>query len=467
MVNAVKIGGLFLGALVMAAPTIRAEARFVFSPEDRERVQQYWSSKAKYEVLPLPDVDEKGPFRARLSVEASEWLWNYNKQVRPGKLAPNKDPKALNAEQAKWDKWIDSRYEWDLWNAETNAAARSSKATGRSFTNSDRKPPQPAQMPAELKKMAGAPPIMVEVVQPKQHRVTFHDGLQLAYNSHVSVRPKYIYYRSHNGVMSGGVRIREISDSDLRSLFDQAGISKPEENVFRAVSLLEGGFDSLNTYDTGYVSVGFIQFACLKDGAGSLGAVLKRYKDQSFSDFDANFRTMGIDVNEGGRLVAIDPETGMEFVGADAARKIINDRRLAAVFQRAGRVSNPFRVAQLQIAKEMYLPSDDLVTATLGDGSTQTAKVRDLFRTEAGLATLMDRKVNTGKLGDLDELVSDIMIQFGLKDIREVAAYEFEMTRMLAWRKDYLVDLTLSKPRPSGSEVYRGGTRKGRSGSKG
>lgn len=460
MINIVKLGALFLGAFVMASPRVMAETKFNFSPDDRDRVFNYWSKSAKYEVLPLEDANTNGPWRARLSVEGSVWLYNYNKKIRPGKIIPNQDPKATNKEQAAWDAWIDKRYDWDSYQANTAATKKNAAILGRDLELPS-PPPQPGQMPSDLKALAGAPPALVEAVEPKRHRVTFHDGISLVYNSHVTVRPKYAYYRSHTGVASGGTRVREMSDNDLNDLFKEAGITAAEAKVFKAVSLLEGGFDSLNTYDTGFVSVGFIQFACLSEGAGSLGAVLSRMKERWPVEFDRDFRTMGIDVTPGGQLVALDPESGAEFIGRDAANKIINDRRLAAVFQHAGQVCRCFKVAQLQVAKEMFYPGDDVLTVTI-NGEKQTVKIRDVVKTEAGLATLMDRKVNTGKMGNFNSIMQDICNKYALDDVRELAAFEYDVVRMMVYRENYLNDLSLSHPRANGADVYRNGTRQGR-----
>ena len=116
----------------------------------------------------------------------------------------------------------------------------------------------------------------------------------------------------------------------------------------RAVSILEGGFDSVNTYDTGYVSVGFIQFASLKEGGGSLGAVLKNFKAADPLAFASDFHRFGVDVDETGHLVVVDPTSGAVATGAEANARIIEDKRLIAVFGRAGaraKVSAPPRSA--------------------------------------------------------------------------------------------------------------------------
>ena len=91
----------------------------------------------------------------------------------------------------------------------------------------------------------------------------------------------------------------------------------------------------------------------------------------------------------------VDPATGAELSGPDAVHKIVDDKRLIAIFQRAGRHSHAFKVAQVKIAKSHYWPAEDQFTVVL-DGRTITGRVSDVIHTEAGMATLFDRKVNRG-----------------------------------------------------------------------
>jgi hypothetical protein len=244
----------------------------------------------------------------------------------------------------------------------------------------------------------------------------------------------------------------------VNALFDKAGVSDSEQRVFKAVSLLEGGLDSVNTYDTGNVSVGFIQFAALDAGAGSLGQLLLRYKQQDPDGFRKFFRAYGVEVTAEGKLAALEARSGQTVTGPSAAKAIILDKRLIAAFQHAGQKSTAFQIAQLQTAKALYYPANDPVTATVA-GRTYSGKVSDIFTTEAGLATLMDRKVNTGKLGNLNQLVSQKMAANRYDSVSDCRPFEFELIRSLKFRYDFLADLTLSQPRAAGSETSRGGRR--------
>jgi hypothetical protein len=233
---------------------------------------------------------------------------------------------------------------------------------------------------------------------------------------------------------------------EFNELLRLAGISESEARVMKAVSILEGGFDSINTYDTGYVSVGFIQFASLKDGAGSLGKLLLDYKATDPDGFQADFRRFGLDVTPTGSLVALNWQTGYEGVGSEANRRIIEDKRLAAAFQRAGLKSPAFNAAQIRVAKSQYYPADDLVDIGIA-GISLSGRVRDFIKSEAGMATLMDRKVNTGSFGPLVVTLQKMALEKKLARFEDFAKFEREIVVALKYRKDYLADKSLSQPK--------------------
>jgi len=168
-----------------------------------------------------------------------------------------------------------------------------------------------------------------------------------------------------NGVKDGGTPVRRRKDIHL--LFACAGVTDPvAKNVLIKVSGREGGFDAINTWDTGYVSVGFIQFTTGENGAGSLLHVLQRMKTDEArlaklsgheDEFKRYFAEHGIDVR-GGQLCVRDPATGEEKYGADAVKVIIDDKRMTAVFQDAGMKSWAFKLAQIREARGAYYLAD-------------------------------------------------------------------------------------------------------------
>ena len=165
------------------------------------------------------------------------------------------------------------------------------------------------------------------------------------------------------GIRDGGTPVRR--RNDIAQLFAEAGIQDAcAREVLIAVSELEGGFDAVNTWDTGYVSVGFIQFITGQTGEGnSLLQVLTRMKDSESrltalhpghrDEFAEYFTDHGIDVRDG-ILVVRDPMTGLTHSGAEAVQLIIEDKRLTAIFQDAGAKSTAFQIAQIREAYGAY-----------------------------------------------------------------------------------------------------------------
>lgn len=439
-----------------------------FTPEERASIQAYWNDPTRYTTTLPDDVLVRGAWQVRETVPGSQWLWNYQ---RGKKIPPTVNPVAVTDEQKNWEDWIDAKLRYDRWQALQLARAMNLKTIGKALPDPDattplEQPPAPGPIPPALLAWAGNPPALAEAVVPMQHTVAFEDA-SISYRDNTRLgNPRYAYYRFQQGVMSVGMPVKSLPSDKVTSLCQLAGIGDSDSKVMRAVSMLEGGFDSVNTYDTGYVSVGFIQFATLKGGANSVGQLLKLYKSTYPGDFQQDFRRFGIDVTPDGVLDVLDVSTGAELVGPDAARRVIDDKRLIAVFQRAGLRSDKYNATQLRAAKEIYYPANDAITVTVGD-KTLTGTVADVIKTEAGMATLMDRKVNTGKLDPLPAILADVAAQTNPQSLSDLAAYERDIVDALRYRKDYLADATLSQPAASPvtrpyNKASRSGDRKGR-----
>ena len=409
----------------------------------------YWAEPGRYHADAPADADRRGLWQVRLTPAGSVWLWNLSK----GK----KVPPTQNA-ITPWDAWIRAKVLHDRWQALQDARAANRDAMGKDLPKPDvntplEEPPLPGTMPTDLQSALGPCPAMAEAVAPLQHTVAFDDGTTLAYQDNARMGPRYAYYRFPQGVDAMGVAVKTMPADRLDALFRTAGIDEGPAKVMKAVSILEGGFDSVNTYDTGYVSVGFIQFASLKEGGGSLGAVLKGYKTADPLGFATDFHRFGVEVDETGHLVVVDPTSGAIAVGSDANARIIEDKRLIAVFGRAGAASDGFRAAQVRMAKAIYWPSEDRVRVTLGD-TTISVRVGDLVTSEAGLATLFDRKVNTGHVDALGDAASRVAAAQGVTTVEDLAKYEKTLVALVRYRKDYLADPNLSQPAEPPAAVH-------------
>ncbi len=165
----------------------------------------------------------------------------------------------------------------------------------------------------------------------------------------------------------------------LENLFREAGVTdEVTRRVLLRVSAREGGFDAINTWDTGYVSVGFIQFTTGERAAGhSLVRVLQRMKDaqarKPANEFKRFFSDHGIDVRQG-ELFVRDPLTGEVKTSQDAVKLIIEDKRLVAIFQDAGRKSRAFQVAQIREAFRSYYLADKFFRIPVTEVSVQVGE---------------------------------------------------------------------------------------------
>lgn len=423
-----------------------------FSADERAKIMDYWSQPGRYAITVPADAQTKGLWQVRLTVRGSVWLMAYNR-ARKVSAPPTENAQPSNDQQKDWETWVVAKLNRDRWEALQAAQDANQKLLGTRLPASDKtvpdvEPPRPGPIPDALYALAGNPPKFAEAVVPMERDVAFED-LTLTYQDNIRLsNPRYPYYRFAQGVDSEGVPVKQMTQERLDHLFQLAGVSDSEARIMKAVSLLEGGFDAINTYDTGYVSVGFIQFASLKEGAGSLGAFLLQYKSSSPDDFQVDLRKYGIDVSPTGVLDVLDLQTGAELTGADAALKIIEDARLVAAFQRAGLKSDSFIAAQIRSAKSQFYPADDPVKISVG-AQMLTGKVSDFIKSEAGLATLMDRKVNTGRLDPFASVVTDIAGQANASSLADLISHELDIVKRMKYRKNYLEDSTLSQPTAS------------------
>lgn len=417
----------------------------LFQPDEKAKVLAFWRAPDRYYCSIPPSAMTDGIWQVRLTVAGSQWLWNH----QGGKKNPLLNPSSANP----WEKWINAKLARDRWEALQAARDANEAMVGVRLPYVDKQipeqePPMPGPMPDGLQEHSGVPPRFAEIVMPMRHQVRFDDA-QFTYldNPRLS-NPRYPYYRSEVGVLSGGTPARAVPDAQLSQYCSIAGIGDVEAHVMRAVSLHEGGFDAVNTYDTGFVSVGFIQFASCSTGGAALGGLLKAYKDANPAAFQKDFKRYGVDVTANGVLQVLDLSSGQELTGPAANREIIRDKRLIAVFQHAGAMSPTFIAMQLRAARDMYLPSNDPIAVQVGD-RTLTGVVGDFVKSEAGLAILMDRKVNTGRLDPLPAIVKALAAELDIKSLSELAPYERDIVAQAKYRKDYLADDTLAQPGPS------------------
>jgi hypothetical protein len=420
-----------------------------FSPSERAAVLAYWKASDRYTCALPSDYRRQGIWQVRLTVSASQWLWDY----QGGKKNPLINARPPGERAKVWDSWIQAKVAHDRWEALESARDANELLCGIRLPISDKQtptvePPEPGPIPSDLLARSGMAPRFAEAVMPLEHRIKFDDLCIVNCDNPRLSNPRYAYYRSEGGVLAGGSAVKKLSDDRLNTLCTIAGLTPVEAKVMKAVSMMEGGFDSVNTYDTGFVSVGFIQFASRAAGGNALGAMLKTYKQTFPADFQSDFERYGIDVSPEGLLLALDLRTGDELIGPDANQAIIADKRLAAVFQHAGLTSDRYNAMQLKAARDMFLPMQDKISVKVGD-RTITGVVSDFIKSEAGMAILMDRKVNTGKIDPLPSIVKSLANELNIQNLCDLAPYERDIVGGAKYRKDFLADGSLVQPAPS------------------
>ncbi len=213
-------------------------------------------------------------------------------------------------------------------------------------------------------------------------RIRFHDHVRSGYTE------------SAAGVMFVGTSSpRAIPVADYVAL----GITPGQAAGLQFVSTQEGNFDAVNTYDVARVSVGFIQFA----GGRGLPPYLALLKSRKPAKFRSLLQELGIDVEftvSGGeirsaRVVVLDPAGAGRVLRATAAEEAIrDDKRLTTAFILSGR-DRDVQLEQIEAAIRDY------VLRPLGgtvSWATASAPLRDLVRSERGMAMLFDRAIQEG-----------------------------------------------------------------------
>ena len=421
----------------------------LFSDDERAAIVTYWNAPGRYRIGAPPEASRLGPWVVRLTPDGSTWFLAYRNAVSGGvKVPPTQTARApRSGPTAGWEAWVQAKWAYDRYQAQGTAQGANLAVFPAVIAPLTSAPPAPGPIPPALLAACGNPPLFVRAYAPMQYTITFDDADSYAYTDNVKMPDRYAYYRFGSGVDVSGVHVASLAKAERDALFQATGFAASEQRIWEAVSALEGGFDAVQTEDTGFVSVGFIQFVTMADGRHDLSHVLLQEKIDQPADFQNDFRRFGIDVRPDQTMVSVDPATGAELGGADAVQKIIDDKRLVAIFQRAGR-KTPFRLAQIKVAKADYWPADDPLTVTLRRGGTMTGKVSDVISSEAGIATLLDMKINRGNIRDLTGVVGTVMATHRCRgmSLSEAAPFEREIIAAMKYRADFLKDATLTQP---------------------
>lgn len=407
----------------------------MFTEGEREQIRRFWAQPDRIRIVP-----EQNPrYVVNITPEGSKWIWDCNRAI------PFSDASA----SARWSDWRDRflAYEQAI---VMRAALERNRRAGLVDGSGDVAvlPPAPGPVPAELAKRIPNPPTCYEALPSILCEVRIDSDASYRFRIPTVMRRAYSYYRSRTGVQYAGTSLRSMSEEELAGLMKDAGIAPSPARVFAAVSLLEGGFDAFNSYDTGFVSFGLLQFASLSDGVGSLGPMLLQFKADSPAEFDKYLRRYGVDVTPDGKLVLVHPESGFEAIGSEANQLVRDDMRFAAAMCRAGARCRAFKVAQLRFSYNLYYKGmlESSLAVRFADGQPSTVRIGDFIRSEAGRATMLDRYVNTGRLSTIGPIVQSIIDRNKLSSASQLPAYERAILDAAKYRMDFQNDRRLSQP---------------------
>ncbi len=422
----------FLVALAFGSIDPSMVPRFTVS--EAAAVRRWWADPSRYQVNDQMSASEGGPYTVAPTVEGSVWLLAYYKAFFPGQpILPDRPPVPTTPSQRRAAQRIEARFQEDWSLASKDAAALNQGL--------DPAPTPPGDRLDGLSPTLGPAPRFAQAFRAKRYTVVFPDATVFA-SDNVKLDRGFPYLRATDGIdVPGFANGAGVWEAALM----RVGATGDKGKVLQAVSGLEGGFDCVNTYDTGRVSVGVVQFASMADGSGSLGSLLRAFKRDDPSGFQVAFRRYGVDVTSSGVLAVLDPATGCEVQGQAAVRRIQADKRLTAVFVRAGRVSAAFRGEQIHMALAMFWPGDRVVDWQSG-GRRFSARLGEVFRSQAGMATVMDRLVNTGDVSAVLAVVRDRAVASGAKGAADLSNQESRLIRELRYRQDFMLLAGLTKP---------------------
>ena len=215
------------------------------------------------------------------------------------------------------------------------------------------------------------------------------------------VRSSYNEY--YNGI---GFRGNFMPDVPL-SVFESLGLDENMALALKYVSIHEGNFDAINSYDKANFSWGFIQFAGKGGNTnGSLSAVIATMKNNQPQLFSEFFQKIGIDVDiitrngeiHDGNLKVYDLHavTGKyETEGLDAEVALKSDKQLYGAFIRAA-YHPQFYTAQLERAVIGYVRPALSIKTNINAGSLRLSDVplNRIISSPMGSGLMVDLTVN-------------------------------------------------------------------------
>ncbi len=215
---------------------------------------------------------------------------------------------------------------------------------------------------------------------------------------------KSIYKAFDNGISYIGQAMPQLP----LSMYQSVGLTEAQAKALRYVSMHEGKYDAINSYDKAIFSFGFIQFT---GTGGSLGVLLAFYKHNCPDLFNKYFKSVGIDVSFNLKNNVIDFKvpttvsvvnelTGEKETGANAWTYIKDHLPLIGPFIQSAYEPTMVR-EQLRVAAMMYVSVALNLQVTVPVFGTPVAvpALSQVLSSEGAMTMLIDLCVNRGAKG--------------------------------------------------------------------
>ena len=225
-------------------------------------------------------------------------------------------------------------------------------------------------------------------------KVPLLNGGQVTANlrDNVTQSPYMVYPQ---GIVYGGQSAIELDVATIESV----GLTANQAKALQYVSIHEGKFDAINSYDKAIFSYGFIQFTGASAVGGSLNRVISSMKSYAPAAFQRVFQRVGIDTEGVGTLTTttVLTENGSKLRGDDAWLYIQRNLHLYGAFIQAGYEPTLIR-EQLRMANELYVQAalNFKLDVTLGGIRITIPRIRDVITSEAALTAVIALAVNQG-----------------------------------------------------------------------
>ena len=218
-----------------------------------------------------------------------------------------------------------------------------------------------------------------------------------------NVDSKYKLYA--NGISYPGQAMPQLP----LSMYQSVGLSEAQAKALRFVSMHEGKFDAINSYDKAIFSFGFIQFTGSVATGNSLGMVLSYFKHNCAELFGTYFLAAGIDVVYSLKDGSIAAPVTVSVVHGTTGEKLTNDAAYTHIKDNMTlfmpfiqSAYEPMLVReQLRAAALMYVQKalNLKLKVTILGVTVDIPIISEILRSEGASTVLIDLCVNRGSGG--------------------------------------------------------------------